>query len=101
MDMKSEQQKTFTFSIKYYKNRFLNFYFGNVFRFTEDIYQMTGYRPGLYWQWTWRYIGPVIMACILVSSIVCLAIDKPTYSAYKKEEVKLSFNNAKNPRTSS
>lgn len=59
----------------------------NILRFSEDIYQMTGYRPGTYWQWTWRYIGPVIMTCILVSSVVCLAIDKPTYSAYKAEEV--------------
>lgn len=57
-------------------------------RFTEDIYQMTGYRPGLYWQWTWRYIGPVIMSCIFVSSIICMAIDKPKYNAYKKEEVR-------------
>lgn len=58
-------------------------------RFTEDIYQMTGYRPGIYWQWTWRYIGPVIMVCILVSSVVCLALDTPTYNAYKKELVSL------------
>ncbi|XP_031622432.1 sodium-dependent neutral amino acid transporter B(0)AT3 isoform X2 [Contarinia nasturtii] len=55
-------------------------------KFSEDIYQMTGYRPGLYWQWTWRYIGPAIMFCILISSIVCLAIDKPTYSAYSPAE---------------
>lgn len=58
-------------------------------RFTEDIYQMTGYRPGPYWQYTWRYIGPAIMTCILASSIICMAIDKPTYNAYKKEEVSL------------
>lgn len=59
-----------------------------LLRFTEDIYQMTGYRPGTYWQLTWRYIGPAIMSCILVSSIVCLAIDNPEYNAYHAEEVK-------------
>lgn len=48
---------------------------------------MTGYRPGRYWQYTWRYIGPAIMGAILISSVVCLAINKPTYSAYKAEEV--------------
>lgn len=48
---------------------------------------MTGYRPGPYWQWTWRYIGPAIMSCILVSSIVCLIINKPEYNAYHAEEV--------------
>ncbi|KAI8432570.1 hypothetical protein MSG28_013559 [Choristoneura fumiferana] len=38
--------------------------------FTNDIYEMTGYRPGLYWQLTWRYIGPFIVTCILLSSLV-------------------------------
>ncbi|EDW35692.1 GL17081 [Drosophila persimilis] len=54
-------------------------------RFTEDIYQMTGYRPGLYWQLTWRYIGPVIMVCILASSIVFMVIRNPTYGAWNAE----------------
>lgn len=53
-----------------------------LFRFTEDIYQMTGIRPGLYWQLTWRYIGPVIMSAILVSSLVQMLIEHPTYSAW-------------------
>lgn len=56
-------------------------------RFTEDIYQMTGIRPGLYWQWTWRYIGPVIMIAILISSVVCMIIETPSYNAYNKETV--------------
>ncbi|XP_055853991.1 sodium-dependent neutral amino acid transporter B(0)AT3 [Episyrphus balteatus] len=54
-------------------------------RFTEDIYQMTGYRPGLYWQVTWRYIGPAIMGCILVSSVIFMVIKNPTYGAWNKE----------------
>ena len=48
---------------------------------------MTGYRPGIYWQITWRYIGPVIMALILVSSILCMIIDNPKYGAWNKEKV--------------
>lgn len=58
-----------------------------VRRFTEDIFQMTGYRPGLYWQMTWRYIGPAIMGCILVSSVLFMIIENPTYSAWNAEEV--------------
>ncbi|KAH8401189.1 hypothetical protein KR009_003560 [Drosophila setifemur] len=54
-------------------------------RFTEDIYQMTGYRPGLYWQLTWRYIGPVIMVCILASSVVFMVIRNPTYGAWNAD----------------
>lgn len=55
--------------------------------FTEDIFQMTGYRPGRYWQWTWRYIGPVIMVCILVSSVVFMVIRNPTYGAWNADLV--------------
>lgn len=51
-------------------------------KFTEDIYQMTGIRPGAYWQMTWRYIGPVIMFGILLSSILSMILKSPTYSAW-------------------
>ncbi|XP_037805248.1 sodium-dependent neutral amino acid transporter B(0)AT3 [Lucilia sericata] len=54
-------------------------------RFTEDIYQMTGYRPGIYWQLTWRYFGPLIMVAILVSSVVFMIIKNPTYGAWNEE----------------
>lgn len=56
-----------------------------LFRFTEDIYEMTGYRPGLYWQLTWRYIGPAIMTCILVSSVLFMVIDNPKYGTWNSE----------------
>lgn len=58
-------------------------------RFTEDIYQMTGYRPGLYWQLTWRYIGPFIMCCVLISSVVFMIIKNPKYGAWSAELVSL------------
>lgn len=51
-------------------------------KFTEDIYQMTGYRPGWYWQLTWRYIGPSIMGCILISSIIMMIVKNPEYGAW-------------------
>ncbi|GAB0095446.1 Transporter [Sergentomyia squamirostris] len=54
-------------------------------KFTEDIYQMTGYRPGLYWQATWRYIGPTIMVSILISSVLFMIMDNPTYKAWNAE----------------
>ncbi|XP_077283398.1 sodium-dependent neutral amino acid transporter B(0)AT3 [Arctopsyche grandis] len=54
-------------------------------RFTNDIYEMTGYRPGLYWQITWRFIGPVIMFCILGSSIVFMFLNPPKYSAWNAD----------------
>ncbi|ETN67077.1 solute carrier family 6 (neurotransmitter transporter), invertebrate [Anopheles darlingi] len=54
-------------------------------KFTEDIYQMTGTRPGIYWQMTWRYIGPAIMGCILLSSVLSMILRNPTYGAWNGE----------------
>ncbi|XP_060820671.1 sodium- and chloride-dependent transporter XTRP3 isoform X2 [Bombus pascuorum] len=51
-------------------------------KFTKDIEEMTGYRPGIYWQFTWRFLAPIIMVCILLSSIASMFIKKPTYSAW-------------------
>ncbi|XP_076766608.1 sodium- and chloride-dependent transporter XTRP3 isoform X3 [Xylocopa sonorina] len=51
-------------------------------KFTKDIEEMTGYRPGPYWQFTWRFLAPIIMVCILVSSVASMFIKKPQYSAW-------------------
>lgn len=48
---------------------------------------MTGYRPGIYWQLTWRYIGPFIMCCVLISSVVFMIIKNPKYGAWSAELV--------------
>ena len=53
-----------------------------ICRFTKDIEDMTGYRPGRYWQVTWRFLAPLIMVCILVSSMVSMLLKKPQYSAW-------------------
>ncbi|XP_014608769.1 PREDICTED: sodium-dependent neutral amino acid transporter B(0)AT3 isoform X1 [Polistes canadensis] len=51
-------------------------------KFTKDIEEMTGYKPGIYWQVTWRFLAPIIMVCILISSIASMFIKKPEYSAW-------------------
>jgi len=40
---------------------------------------MTGVRPGIFWQLTWRFVAPVVIAVILVSSVVKELMSKPTY----------------------
>lgn len=50
---------------------------------------MTGYRPGLYWQMTWRYIGPAMMSLLLVASVVSMIRNEPEYGAWDPVEVKL------------
>jgi len=58
-------------------------------RFTKDIEEMTGYKPGPYWQITWRFLAPIIMGCILLFSIGSMFIKKPQYSAWNAESVVL------------
>ncbi|KAK9701506.1 Sodium:neurotransmitter symporter family [Popillia japonica] len=55
-------------------------------KFSQDIYDMTGYRPGLFWQITWRFLAPLLMTVILISSIVTMAVNNPTYSAWNAEK---------------
>lgn len=61
-------------------------------KFTRDIEEMTGYKPGLYWQLTWRFIGPVIMGVILFSSITYMFVKMPTYSAWDAVAVSEKLN---------
>lgn len=56
-------------------------------KFTQDIYDMTGIRPGWYWQITWRYLAPVIMIVILSSAIIDMILKTPKYQAWIADKV--------------
>ena len=56
-------------------------------RFTDDIEEMTGVRPGLYWQLTWRFIAPVMLTGLLLMSIVKTITSSPEYSAWIEADV--------------
>lgn len=54
------------------------------FRFADDIQLMTGQRPGIYWLICWKYLSPLAMLSILVSSFVELATEGSAYDAWIK-----------------
>jgi solute carrier family 6 amino acid/orphan transporter-like 15/16/17/18/20 len=56
-------------------------------RFTDDIEEMTGVRPGLYWQIMWRFVAPILIAGLVVFSAVSELLSTPKYAAWNKEEV--------------
>jgi len=56
-------------------------------RFTDDIEQMTGVRPGLYWQITWRFVAPILLTTIVVASIISQVTKSPSYTAWDVEQV--------------
>ena len=58
-------------------------------RFTEDIYEMTGHRPGLYWQFTWRFLAPLVLTVILLWSTYLQLTKHPEYPTWNKELVSI------------
>eukprot|EP00090_Calanus_glacialis_P025407 TRINITY_DN39709_c0_g1_i3.p1 TRINITY_DN39709_c0_g1~~TRINITY_DN39709_c0_g1_i3.p1 ORF type:complete len:610 (-),score=170.36 TRINITY_DN39709_c0_g1_i3:182-1954(-) len=54
-------------------------------RFTKDIENMTGVRPGLYWQLMWRYVSPTLMAAIIASSTYFMFTNVPVYTAWNRD----------------
>jgi len=55
-------------------------------RFTQDIKNMTGLRPTLYWQIMWRYISPIFMATVIISSVYFMLSNTPTYTAWNQQK---------------
>ena len=60
-------------------------------KFTQDIYEMTGVRPGWYWQLTWRFVAPVLLTVILASSLIFQFKEHPVYSAWIEDIVSFNF----------
>lgn len=55
-------------------------WFYGVDRFSEDIKQMTGFKPGLYWRLCWKFVSPAFLLFVIIVSIVKF---KPlTYDEY-------------------
>ncbi|KAI5088740.1 sodium-dependent noradrenaline transporter [Silurus meridionalis] len=45
-------------------------WFYGVDRFSEDIEQMMGFKPGLYWRLCWKFVSPVFLLVVVIASIV-------------------------------
>lgn len=45
-------------------------WFYGVQQFCDDIELMLGFRPGLYWRICWKFVTPVLLMMIVISSIV-------------------------------
>ncbi|KAG8572241.1 hypothetical protein GDO81_011989 [Engystomops pustulosus] len=57
-------------------------YVYGIDRFSEDIKWMTGKRPNIYWQTTWRYISPLLMVAVFLSYIVIQFLTPLTYEPW-------------------
>jgi len=57
-------------------------------RFSKDLQYMTGEAPSMFWLILWRFVSPVIMVALFISSLISSLLDPPTYHAYNKEEAR-------------
>ncbi|XP_063052065.1 sodium-dependent neutral amino acid transporter B(0)AT2 [Engraulis encrasicolus] len=63
-------------------------------KFFDDLHDMLGFRPLRYYYYMWRFVTPVLLLTLLVTSIVQMAMTPPTYSAWiqeKAQEVSLRY----------
>ncbi|XP_053189971.1 sodium-dependent neutral amino acid transporter B(0)AT1-like [Scomber japonicus] len=54
-------------------------YIYGIDRFNEDVEFMTGRKPNIFWQLTWRFISPLIVLVILVFYLVTTVQEELTY----------------------
>ncbi|XP_043921076.1 sodium-dependent dopamine transporter [Protopterus annectens] len=55
-------------------------WFYGVGKFSDDIEQMIGQRPGLYWRLCWKFVSPCFLLCMVVISFV--TFKPPNYGKY-------------------
>uniref|UniRef100_A0A8C8WLY0 Solute carrier family 6 member 18 n=1 Tax=Panthera leo TaxID=9689 RepID=A0A8C8WLY0_PANLE len=63
-------------------------YVYGVQRFSDDIESMTGRRPGLYWQVTWKVVSPLLLLTIFVAYVATLARTPLSYKAWDTQYVR-------------
>lgn len=62
-------------------------YIYGINRFNDDIEWMSGRRPNIYWQVTWRFISPFMLLAVFVAYVVVEAEKRPTYNTWNPNYV--------------
>ncbi|NXP73610.1 S6A18 protein, partial [Ramphastos sulfuratus] len=57
-------------------------YIYKIKRFSKDLKRMTGRKPNLYWQITWRFISPLLLLIVFVAFVTLQIQKSPTYAAW-------------------
>ncbi|XP_072338024.1 sodium-dependent neutral amino acid transporter SLC6A17-like [Scyliorhinus torazame] len=60
-------------------------------KFMQELTEMLGFTPYRYYYYTWKYISPLAMAILMVTSIIQMGITPPGYNAWIMEEAMERF----------
>ncbi|XP_075766136.1 sodium-dependent neutral amino acid transporter SLC6A17 isoform X2 [Pelodiscus sinensis] len=55
-------------------------------KFMQELTEMLGFRPCVFYFYAWKYISPLCMAVLMTASIIQLGVSPPGYSAWIREE---------------
>lgn len=56
-------------------------------RFSKDVKRMTGRKPNLYWQITWKFISPLLLLIVFVAFVTLQIQKPPSYAAWNPKYV--------------
>uniref|UniRef100_A0A6Q2WVV0 Transporter n=1 Tax=Esox lucius TaxID=8010 RepID=A0A6Q2WVV0_ESOLU len=62
-------------------------YIYGIKKFSDDIESMTGRRPNIFWQATWRVFSPLMLLVVFLAYVVVQTETEPTYDAWNPEYV--------------
>lgn len=54
----------------------------------EDLRDMMGFAPYRYYYYLWKYITPLVLFSLLITSTVNMILSPPGYDAWNKDKVK-------------
>lgn len=55
----------------------------------EDLEDMLGFKPYWFYYYMWRYVSPAVLAALIISTMVQMAISPSGYSAWVASEVRV------------
>ncbi|XP_049639110.1 sodium-dependent neutral amino acid transporter B(0)AT2 [Suncus etruscus] len=72
------------------ENIAVSFIYG-IDKFMEDLKDMLGFAPNRYYYYMWKYISPLVLILLLISSVVNMGLSPPGYKAWIEEKAAEKF----------
>ncbi|XP_055971741.1 sodium-dependent neutral amino acid transporter B(0)AT2 [Sorex fumeus] len=74
------------------ENITISFVYG-IDKFMEDLKDMLGFVPNKYYYYMWKYISPLVLLALLLSSFVNMVLSPPGYNAWIEDKAAEEFLN--------
>ncbi|ELK02540.1 Orphan sodium- and chloride-dependent neurotransmitter transporter NTT73 [Pteropus alecto] len=72
------------------ENIAVSFVYG-IDKFMEDLRDMLGFAPNRYYYYMWKYMSPLMLLSLLISSVVNMGLSPPGYNAWIEDKASEEF----------